>query len=473
MSTLRKMIKNFLSLSLAQLILHFVSFLVTMYLARLLAPANFGKIGFAQAVVAYFMLIPNLGLITLGVREIARNKDDINIYASNIVTLRLILAFLSFGLLLIFINLINKPMEIKYLITFYGLVLFSYALLTEWLFQGIERMEFIGISRILAMLFYGVSVFILVKNPGQLLLIPFLWFLGNCIPVLFLIYIFTRQFGKINLRFNFSFWKNLLRQALPMGAAWIMLQIYYNFDMVMLGFMKGEKAVGLYSAAYKIILFIWAFIPIFVNVIFPSMSKYYKESQEKLQTLIISSTRLLSVAAFPLGVGGTILARPIMVLLYGQEFSGGVIAFQILIWSVVVICIRCTYEQSFLACNKEKRYLFGVIWGALTNIVLNSLLIPRFSLRGAAVATVISELVFSGYLFYYLRIVNRTEMVKHLFKPFVAAILMSFVVYYLRRYNLFLSISIGIIVYSILILLLRGVTFKEIAQFRKQILVKK
>ncbi len=473
MSALRTIVKNFLSLSLAQLILYFISFLVTMYLARLLGPANFGKIGFAQAIVAYFMLIPNLGLITLGVREIARNKDDINIYAGNIIYFRLVLAFFSFALFLIFVNLIDKPIEIKYLITFYGLILFSYALLTEWLFQGIERMEFIGISRILAMLFYAVTVFILVKNPGQLLLIPFLWFLGSCIPVVFLIYIFTRQFGKINLRFNFSFWKNLLRRALPMGAAWIMLQIYYNFDMVMLGFMKGEKVVGLYSAAYKIILFIWTFIPIFVNVIFPSMSKYYKESQEKLQTLIIFSTRLLSVAAFPLGVGGTILAKPIMVLLYGQEFSGGAIAFQILIWSVVVICIMCAYEQSFLACNKEKRYLFGVILGALTNIVLNLLLIPRFNLQGAAVATVISELVFSGYLFYYLRIVNRTEMVKHLFKPFIAAILMSFVVYYLRRYNLLLSISMGIIVYSVLILLLRGVTFKEIARFRKQILLKK
>ena len=131
MSTLRKMVKNFLSLSVAQLILHFVSFLVIMYLARLLGPANFGKIGFAQAAVAYFMLIPNLGLITLGVREIARNKDDINIYAGNIIALRLILAFFSFGLLLIFANLIDKSTEIKHLITFYGFILFSYALLTE------------------------------------------------------------------------------------------------------------------------------------------------------------------------------------------------------------------------------------------------------------------------------------------------------------------------------------------------------
>jgi len=472
MSTLRKVIKNFLSLSIAQFISRFISFLVIIYLARILAPINFGKIGFAQAIVAYFMLIPNLGLITLGIREVARDKNKINIYASNIITLRLILAFFSFGLLLVFVNLIHKSIEIKYLITFYGLTLFSYALLVEWLFQGIERMEFIGISRVLAMLFYGISIFILVKSPGQLLLIPCLWFLGNFIPVVFLIYIFTKHFGKISLKFDFSFWKNLLRHALPMGAASIMIQIYYNFDIVMLGFIKGDKAVGWYNAAYKIILFIWTFIPIFINVVFPMMSRYYKESQEKLQTLIISSTRILSTVAFPLGVGGTILGMPIMSLLYGEKFSGGVIAFQILIWSVVIICIRGIYEHSFLACNEEKRYLFGVIWGAVTNIVLNLILIPRFSLKGAAIATVISELVFSGYLFYYLRIVNRKEIVKLLIKPFVAAVLMGFIVYYFRKFNLFLSISIGVIVYLIFILLLKGITFEEINQFRKEVVKK-
>jgi len=472
MSTLRRVVKNFLSLSIAQIIAHFISFLVIVYLARILAPINFGKIGFAQAIIAYFMLLSNLGLGTLGAREIARNKGAINTYINNIITLRLILAFFSFGLLLIFINLIHKSMEVKYLIVFYGFTLFSNILLIEWVFQGMEKMEFIGISRILVMLFYGLLIFILIKNPERLLLVPCFWFLGNLTGGLFLVYTFTKQFGKIRLKFNFSFWKNLLRHALPMGAASIMIRIYYNFDIVMLGFIKEDKIVGWYTATYKIILFIWTFITLFINVIFPLMSRYYKESQEKLQTLIISSTKLLSGVAFPLGVGGTILAEPIINFLYGKEFSGGVIAFQILIWSLTIICIRCTYEHSFLACNKEKRYLFGVMCGAFTNIVLNLLLIPRFSLKGAATATVISELVFSGYLFYYLRIVNRKEIVKLLIKPFVAAVLMGFVIYYLKGFNLFLPISMGIITYSIFILLLKGVTFEEIAQFRREVIKK-
>ncbi|GAI99846.1 unnamed protein product, partial [marine sediment metagenome] len=72
MGTIRRVVRNFLSVSFAEVILRGITFLVIVYLARILAPANFGKIGFAQAVVAYFMLPVNLGLTVLGVREVAR-----------------------------------------------------------------------------------------------------------------------------------------------------------------------------------------------------------------------------------------------------------------------------------------------------------------------------------------------------------------------------------------------------------------
>jgi len=472
MGTLRRAVKNFLSLSSAQIISQVIYFVIIVYLARILGARNFGKIGFAQAVVLYFMLIGNLGLSVLGVREVARDKDKIEKYASNIISLRLALALFSFILLLGFTVLINKSAEIKYLIIFYGFSLFSSALLVEWLFQGIERMEFIGISRVLNRIFYAASVLLVVKSSSQLLLIPYLWLGGALVAAGFLFYIFAKHFGRISLRFDLPLWKSLVTRALPMGAAFIMIQIYYNFDILMLGFMKGEEVVGWYNAAYKLIFLVLAFIPIFINVIFPLMSKYHKESPEKLEILISSSTRLLSTVALPLGIGGTLLARPIMGFLYGESFSPGIIGFQILIWSVVIIYMRCTYEQSFLACDQEKRYLFGVVLGAATNIGLNIVLIPYFSLTGAAIATVISEFVFSSYMFSYFRIVSRRKMVKYPLKPFIAAALMGFVVYYTAKFNLFFSIAMGIVSYLVFILLLKGVTPKEIVELKEQIVRK-
>ena len=458
-----------MTLSFSEIVLRLISFFIIIYLARVLGAADFGKISFAQTLILYFMLITNLGLDTLGVREIARGKDNIVNYTGNIITLKLFLAIFSFCLMLVFVNFIHKSFQVKYLIIFYGFSLFPSALLLEWFFRGVERMEFIGISRILGKLPYALLVVFLVKSSKQLLLIPYLSLSGSLIAIGFLIYIFTKQYGKFKLVFNLSRWKSLIRQALPIGASSIMIQIYYNFDIVMLGFMKGDKVVGCYNAAYRVILFAWMFFPLFIHAIFPLMSRYYKESQEKLKILISSSTRLLSIIGLPLGVGGTILAKPIMRLLYGEGFDNGIIAFQILIWSVVIICLRCTYEQSFLACDKEKRYMFGVMSGALTNIGLNLILIPFFGLKGAAVATVISEFVFSLYLFFYFRIVSKVKIISYCLKPFIAAILMGFIVYYVRNLNLFLSMSMGIISYFIFILLLKGITFKEISELKKQI----
>ncbi len=477
MGTVRRAAKNFLSLSVAQIISRAVLFLVTIYLARTLGAAGFGRMRFAWAIVLYFMLITNLGLITLGVREVARNKDRIDNYVGNILSLRIVLALLSFFLLLAFVALIDKTTEVKCLIIFYGFYLFSYALLLEWLFQGVEKMGSVGISRILDKLLYGGLVFLLVKDAKQIMVVPWLWFGGGLLASGFLICIFIRQFGRQKLKFDFPFWKSMLRRALPMGTAFIMIQIYYHFGTVMLGFMKSDEVVGWYSAAYAIIFFIWGFIPIFVNVIFPLMSKYYKQSKKKLQLLISSATKLMSILALPLGIGGTILAKPIMIFLYREQFYvekyiNGVIPFQILIWAVVIISIRCSYEQSFLACDREKRYLLGVIVGASTNVILNLILIPYFSLKGAAIATLISEFIFSLYMFSYFQIVSRIKMIKYFLKPFLAASFMGFLLYYLKNLNLFLSILMGITVYLIAILLLKGITWGELMKLKRQIMEK-
>jgi len=468
--TVRRITKNFLSLSFSEILLRFISFFVIIYLARILGAADFGKISFAQVLIVYFMLIANLGLNTLGVREIARDKSNVINYTGNIVTLKLVLTVFSFCLMLVFVNFIHKSPQIKYLIIFYGFSLFPSALLLEWFFQGVEKMEFIGISRILSKISYALLVLLLVKSSKELLIIPYLWLFGSLIAGGFLIYIFTKQYGKFKLVFDLSRWKGLIRRALPIGAASMMIQIYYNFDIVMLGFIKGDKVVGWYNAAYRVILFAWMFFPLFINAIFPLMSRYYKESKEKLEILISSSTKLLSIIGFPLGVGGTILAKPIMRFLYGERFDSGVIAFQILIWSVVIICLRCAYEHSFLACDKEKRYMFGVMSGALTNIGLNLILIPRFGLKGAAVATVISEFVFSLYLFLYFRIVNRVKILGYYLKPLIASIPMGLIMYYMKNLNLLLSISMGIVSYFIFIFLLKGITFKEINKLKEQII---
>lgn len=470
MNTARRIVRNFLSLSLAQLISRFIFFLAIIYLARILGPEDFGKINFAQAVVLYFMLVANLGLTTLGTREVARNKNRTGDYLHNIVTLRLTLALFSFCLLVVFAFLVHKLAEIRYLIIVYGLSLFPSALLIEWVFRGEERMEFIGISRIVDKLSYGVLIYILIKDPEKLWLIPWLWLIAATVASGFLIYVFIRQFGKIRLNFNFSFWKSMLGVALPMGLAWMMIQIYNNFDTIMLKFIKGNEVVGWYNAAYKIIWFIFMLGGLYIVTIFPVISKFYKESSEKLRILLSLSAKLMITIGLPLGIGGAILGKPIIHFFYGIEYDNGVIAFQILIWYVFISFICMVYANSLLACNREKKYAIGVSLAAATNLILNIFLIPPFGLIGAAISTVAAEGALFIYAYREFQKVERVEFKRYLLKPLLGASLMGVFLYLNLNWNIFLLIFLGVIIYTAVLFLLRSISKEELALIKESFL---
>jgi len=462
MSSVRRIAKNFFSLSIGQIISQFVTFLAVVYLARVLGTANFGKLSFAQATVTYFLLISELGLSTLGIREVARHRDKLNNYVDNILTLRLCLAFFSFCLLLLFTVLINKSIEIKYLIIFYGLSLFPSALLMEWFFQGVEKMEFVGVSKILNRSLYVILVFILIKNNKQLLLVPYLWLAGIISSVGFLLCIFIKQVGRMKLVFNFPFWKELLYTALPMGFAWMMIQIYNNFDTIMLGFMKTDEVVGWYNAAYKVIFFVFMLGGCYITTIFPVVSRYYKESSDRLSVLLSHSAKLMIAISLPLGIGGTILGKPLMRLFYGTQYDNGIIAFQILIWYVVISFICMIYANSLLACNKERKYAVGVMLAAITNLILNIFLIPPFGLKGAAIATVAAEGSLFVYAYTEFQKIRKVEFKKYLLSPLISASLMGGFLYLNVNWNLFLLIVSGMVIYTATLFLTKGISQNDL-----------
>jgi len=469
LSTGQRILKNFLSLTAANILSKLIGFVTIAYLARVLNASGFGQISFAQAIISYFALFTNLGLTTFGVREVARDKEHIKKHVNNILTLRIFLAIVSFGLLLIFIAFINKPANYKALIAFYGLSLFPLALSLDWVFQGIERMEFIGIAGILRSLVYAGLVFLFVNNPSKILSVPLFALAASFVTIALPIYIFVKNYGWFSFSFNWSIWKEFLIKALPMGFSFIMIQIYYNLDTIMLGFMKGDEVVGWYNAAYKIIFFILPFSGLLIQSIFPLISKYYKESREKLSLLVNTSAKILTAVAIPLGIGGTILAKPIMNLIYGPQYQNGVIAFQILIWTVAVIFVCVNFGNSLMACDGERKYAVGVSVGAGTNIILNFLLIPRFSLVGAAIATFATEVVVLVYMAYHFSKITRIHLERYILKPSIASLVMGAVIWTVRI-NVLLSIIIGAAVYLAVFLSIRGVNGEDIRLIRRHIL---
>ena len=462
LTTGQRIVKNVLSLTAANIISKLIAFVTIAYLARVLTVSGFGQISFAQAIIAYFALFTNLGLTTFGIREVARDKKQIKKYVNNVLTLRVVLTIVSFAFLLVFLVFIKKPTDYKSLIAFYGLSLFPSALSLDWVFQGIERMEFIGIAGIVRSLVYAGLIFLFINSPSNILSVPLFSLAASFITMVLPIYIFVKNYGWFSFSFNWTIWKELLIKALPMGLAFMMVQIYYNMDSVMLGFMKGHESVGLYNAAYKIILLLLIFRGIFIQSLFPEWSRLYIQSCDRLAKVLLYAEKLGISLAIPLGVGGTLLAKPIIELVYGAQYAGSVLPFQLLIWNVAVLYVDLIFPQLLNAANRQKLYAAAVTVGAAVNMLFNFLLIPRYGMIGAAIATILAEasVFFLAYAFTnrFLRI----RMTQLFWRPILASLVMAIPLILLQELHVLLLILVGAVCYTGILWLLRGISVADI-----------
>jgi O-antigen/teichoic acid export membrane protein len=220
--------------------------------------------------------------------------------------------------------------------------------------------------------------------------------------------------------------------ALTIGAANAMGILNYNFDSVLLGFLKGNEAVAWYSAAYKPVTIALALPLTYFIGLFPVLSRLYAENREQFGALAAKSLRICAVFAVPLGVGGTLLASDIVRLLFGAGYAASALPFSILVWSAVLVTLRGSYRHSLNAAGHQKLDLRCAITSAALNVGLNILLIPKLGMLGAACATVFADIVwFVMAVTYFQSAVMRNSPFTALARPIAAGALMAALLYYL------------------------------------------
>ena len=461
----QRIAKNFFSLSISKLITSIGTFSIIVYLARTLLPSGFGKINFALIVISYFGLISNMGLSTLGVREIAKDHNKLKKYIENIVSLRVILGIISYLFLLLFVFLLPKPLELKALILLYGLSIFSSALFIDWVFKGIERMEMVAFARIIQVGLYLVFIFLWIKGPEDITKIPIFHFLSLSLVILFLGSILKKE--NFVPKIDIKFWKKILKEAFPIGFSVVMVQIYYNIDIVILGFLRENEEVGWYSAAYRIVLFVLGFAFFFGESIYPSLSQISRKNSHITKKFITATLKIVLLAGLPITTALFILGPNIISYIYGANYYPSIITFQVLVWSILTVFCSIPFAYSLLAFGKQKYYMYSVSLGALLNIILNISLIPRYGIMGASVATIISGILVLILVYLYVtKNIVKIHFEMYLFRIVPASVIMGAVVY-ICRFNLALALGCGIIVLFFLIFIFKIITKEEVIKYWK------
>ena len=464
MTSTHRILRNFGLGAAGYIVSQFVLFIAFAYLARTLEPAGFGAINFAIAFVTYFTIMATLGLPTLGMREIARSRDETSAITGNIVLLQMLLAAGAYILLATSLLYMGLSVVLHRLVLLCGLMLFLRAVRLDWVFAGLENMGVSALGKIInAAVLVGMAV-LLVRTPEDLSWspVPFLCgaFAGSGALLVWHLRVYGISWNIPRLEL-----KKLLRASVPLAFSMFMIQLYYNIDSVLLGFIRDYKEVGYYNAAYRIILFFSGFVGLYVHALFPVIARAYEKDKSWLAPFLSKALDLTLVIVVPFGVGGVVVSAGLVDMLYGPEYSESVLLVQILIWSTVIVAVSVLYGNSLLACDGERSYAVGVTIGAVLNCILNILLIPRHGALAAAGTTVVSEAAVLVYMIICLeKRVGRVKLEQARFWRIVVAsgIMGWLVLQFSRELPILLTIGMGISVYFVAMFLIKGITVQEI-----------
>ena len=455
MSRVRKIAKNTSFLLISQIISYIFTFFITMYAARYFGASIFGIWSIALSITGIFGIFADLGMSTLMVREISRNLSARDKYISNIFFMKIILSILTFGLIIIIVNIIGYPEIVKniiYIVTI-SVIIGSFSGILSAIFQANEKMEYISLSTIMSSMIVLLGTAFMIYYNLSIVFFAFINVVSTGLVSAYIIIKYIQKFPIPQFRIDFSFWKPVLKESWPFGITALSGMLYNYIDSIMLSVIQGTEVVGWYSAAYRLMM-ITLFIPNAINMaIFPVMSQFYTSSKNSLKLMNEKYFKYMIILGVPLGVGVTILADKIILTIFGPGYSQSIIALQILIWTIILAFAGAPFVQLLQSVNKQHIITKISTISVITNVLLNLLLIPFFSYIGASFATLIAAVFSTGYIFLVTYKVGYgisfKIVINDLFKVIFSTLVMSIFILYFKDLNLvLLSITATLLYFS-------------------------
>jgi len=404
MNTIQRIARNMAFLFTARVISLGLGFFYVMLTARYLGPNNYGILAFALALNGIFGVIANFGLDPLTVREVARKPKLAGKYLSNGITIKLLFGVFAFVMVAAVVNVLGYPSvtrHVVYIITLSTVIAGINNLFND-IYQAFERMEFTSLGQILQSAVLLILTIVGVKMHFRVVQFALMYLLANLIVLVYNSIVTTLKFLRPGLKAELNFWWETLREAWPFALTSIFVSIYYWIDSVMLSYMKGNEVVGWYNAAYRLMMLFLVIPAIFNIAIFPTMSRLYVHSKERLRLVFEQYLKYMIILGAPLGVGVLMSAKPAVLLIYGSKYEPSIKALQILIWSVVFLYISSPPARVLETIGKQSLITKMTALGALINISLNLVLIPKFSLYGASFTTALTEFYALAVLLWFV-----------------------------------------------------------------------
>ena len=449
------------------------------YASRIMMAEGIGLVNFYQSIIQYISLIASLGIPLYAVREIGKVRNNIELCsktALEILVLHLILTLTGY-LLVIILSLTTPQIQANIpLFLILSLTLVFTAIGCEWFYQGIEDFKYITIRGLIIKSAAIIYLFIFVKSADDILLYGIYCVVGVLGGNIYNFIRLKKYISRKSLK-GITPLKHL-KPALKIFFLNLIISLYINLNSVMLGFIKGTEDVGYFTAATRLSQMILGISGALSTVMLPRLSNLIANNLKlEFNQLAQKGTRFIIALTLPLSIGCYFIAPYIIPIFCGDSYHDAIITLQIIspiiffIGLSNIIGIQILYPQ-----QQESKVILCTGIGAITNIILNIILIPEFGHKGAAISTLCAEAIVTismaliGKYFIPINWNDKTFFHYYL-SSFIMIISLATVEKYIYATNIskmFLIIFIGCITYFAILFIVKDSLLKELKHFIKK-----
>lgn len=445
--------KNYLVLSSAEFFSKILSAVAFAWLARILGPEMYGQLEFTIAIFFIFGLLVDSGLGFYGAKETARRPDQLNSLFLSITSNRFILAL--FSVILMNALALHPAIEqsTRNLIFLYSLALLLMPWLTQWVYQGSDRMVPVALASLIRWsVFFGGVVFF-VKEAASLWLIPLIEGLAILASVLFMAGLLLPQLKRFSWKLDFRQQWSVWKKALPIGASELVWAIRVYFATLVMGLFIGGQQLGWFTASHRIVIALHAFVWLYLYNLLPSLARASEMPIGHVQNLLSISLRVSAWAGMFVTFMASAFALVIITFIFGEAFTSAASIFSLLLWILPLSLISGHYRYLLIGYGHQILEFATSLLGVLVTFFLSYVLIPRFGGSGAAWSLIVSEAVIwlAAYTLARWKI-GQVPFLSEVWRPVLGGVLLAGIFYALPGYA-WLGLTLASFAYGVFFVL--------------------
>ena len=460
----RLLARNFMWLSLQELLIRAAGLVVAIYLARALGPEGYGQLGIALAIISVCSIFVASGTGSWATRLTALDPTSVPDTHRKLTGLRLVLAAVVMALMAGTAPWLGPVIGVPpLLLVLCSLLMLRTALTVFWAFRGIDRMHVNAMAESLEKVLFLLGLIVLIRGgENDLLRVPLIEVGAVLIAIGWARWRLSQPYPGLRVSFRPGDWREILSEALPLGAAQFLGAVFVNSGLLLLGWLADSRAAGEYLVAQKIMLTL--LIPMSVLVIgaFPSASRLLRSDQEAAIDLVTRLLRYYLIAVTPLFLIVLFFAESMLALLFGDEYRPAAELLIVLLVAVPLLAVSTTGTMVLRALPKPGGLLLARAVATVILLIASLILIPRQGAVGAAAAVIVAELAAAVILHLMIWLaVRRLPLDLRCLLPVIAGALSAAVFVWLGAHSLLFGLSIAALVYVLVLVLSGGVSLAE------------